>query len=85
MSEIDTELLALYRTASANNKASLLLALSGLTESAFTALLSDAPAERKEVVLTAARKLVRVELNNPIRRLGLEHRQDVSQQVFRKP
>jgi hypothetical protein len=60
MSEIDTELLALYRTASANNKASLLLALSGLTESAFTALLSAAPAERKEVVLTAARKLVRV-------------------------
>jgi hypothetical protein len=55
-----------YRAAGAlsaapnDRKATLLLALSGLTESAFTALLSDAPAERKEIIVSVARKLLGV-------------------------
>jgi hypothetical protein len=54
--DLDAELLALYRAAPDDCKATILLALSGLTESAFTAVLNNAPAERKEIVLLVARK-----------------------------
>jgi hypothetical protein len=56
--DADAELLALYRAAANDCKATILLALAALDESSLSALLEKAPPERKQIVLAIARKLV---------------------------
>jgi hypothetical protein len=56
--DADAELLALYRAAPNDCKATILLALAALDESSVNALLEKAPDERKQIVLAIARNLI---------------------------
>jgi hypothetical protein len=55
--DMNAELLVLYRAAPNDCKATILLALAALDESALIALFENAPAERRQIVLTLARDL----------------------------